>query len=287
MSAWEPEGRRFTVSRGDQSLAGEALGEGPLVVLLHGITASRRYVVHGSKLLPRMGFETLTYDARGHGDSGPAPQGSGYTYAEMSADLGAVLEAEAVDRAAVLAGHSMGCHTIAAFALRNPQRLAGIVLIGPAYPGVPSPDEALANWDQLADGLERGGVEGFLAAYERQGLDPEWHDTLIRVARERLLTHRHPEAVAQAMREVPRDAPFDGLEELEFLELPALVVASHDQADPGHPHAVAEAYAQRIPGAQLISEQQGESPRAWQGGRLSRDIGRFCEQPEVAGRLRG
>jgi pimeloyl-ACP methyl ester carboxylesterase len=287
VSAWDPEGRLFTVSRDGQALAGEALGEGPAVVLLHGITASRRYVVHGSKLLPRKGFETLTYDARGHGDSSPAPEGSGYTYGEMSADVGAVLDAEAAGRAPVLAGHSMGCHTAAGFALRNPDRLAGIVLIGPAYPGLPSSDEALASWDELAEGLERGGIEGFLAAYERQGLDPEWRDTLIRITRERLLTHRHPDAVAQAMREVPRDVPFDGLEELEFLELPALVVASHDEADPGHPHAVAEAYAERLPRARLAGETEGESPLAWQGGRLSREIARFCEQPEVAERLAG
>jgi pimeloyl-ACP methyl ester carboxylesterase len=285
MSAWDPEGRRFMVSRDGQALAGEALGEGPPVVLLHGITASRRYVVHGSKLLPRRGFEAITYDARGHGESSPAPEGSGYTYRELSADLGAVLDAEAAGRVPVLAGASMGCHTVAAFALRDPQRLAGIVLIGPAYPGVPTSDEVLASWDELADGLERDGIEGFLAAYERQGLGSEWRDTLIRITRERLLTHRHPEAVAQAMREIPRDVPFDGLEELEFLELPALVVASHDEADPGHPHAVAEAYAERLPHGGLVGEAEGQSPLAWQGGRLSRAIARFCDQPEVAERL--
>jgi hypothetical protein len=66
--------------------------------------------------------------------------------------------------------------------------------------------------------------------------------------------HRHPEAVAQALREVPRSPPFESLDELEFLDLPTLVVASHDRADPGHPYAVAEAYATRLPRARLISE---------------------------------
>ena len=89
------------------------------------------------------------------------------------------------------------------------------------------------------------------------------------------------------MRQVPRDVPFDGLSELEFLDLPALVVASHDEADPGHPHSVAEAYAARLPRARMISEEPGQSPLAWQGGRLSREIAAFCEEPEVAGRLAG
>ena len=47
--------------------------------------------------------------------------------------------------------------------------------------------------------------------------------------------------------EVPRSSPFDDLAELELLDVPALVVASHDEADPGHPYAVAEAWAERLP----------------------------------------
>lgn len=286
MSAWDSDGRRFTAERDGQTIAGETIGEGPAVILLHGVTASRRYVVHGSKLIPRRGLRAIAFDARGHGDSSPAPDGAGYTYDEMVSDLDAVIDAQAGEGPVVLAGHSMGAHTVAAYALRRPERLAGVVVIGPAYPGLPTSEEVLVSWDELADGLERGGVDGFLAAYEAHGLDPEWRDTLIRITRERLRTHRHPEAVAEAIREVPRDVPFDGLEELEFLDLPALVVASHDEADPGHPHAVAEAYAARLPNARLISEDEGQSPLAWQGGRLSRKIVRFCEQAEVAERLR-
>ncbi|HEV2726871.1 MAG TPA: alpha/beta fold hydrolase, partial [Solirubrobacterales bacterium] len=54
------------------------MGEGPPVVLCHGITATRRYVVHGSRMLERGGFRTVAYDARGHGKSDPAPAGEGY-----------------------------------------------------------------------------------------------------------------------------------------------------------------------------------------------------------------
>lgn len=275
------EPRPFEVERGGQVLAGEAIeaaeaGAGPSVVLLHAITASRRYVVHGSKLLPRRGLTTVSYDARGHGESSPAPEGAGYRYNELVADVGAVCDATVGERRVVLAGSSMGAHTAVAFALRHPQRLAGLVVIGPAYNGLPASDETLKSWDELADGLESDGVEGFLRAYERQGLDPQWRDTLIRITRERLEAHRHPGAVARAMREVTRDQAFDDMSELEFLDVPALVVASHDEADPGHPHGVAAAYAARLPQARLISEDPGASPLAWQGGRLSREIAAFC-----------
>ena len=66
-------------------------------------------------------------------------------------------------------------------------------------------------------------------------MSDEWRDTLLRIARERLSRHRHPEALAEAMRVVPRSLPFEGMTELESLDVPALIVASHDEADPGPP----------------------------------------------------
>jgi hypothetical protein len=49
---------------------------------------------------------------------------------------------------------------------------------------------------------------------------------------------------------------------------------------------VAEAWADALPNAGLIGEGEGESPLAWQGGRLSREIAAFCETPAVAERHR-
>jgi pimeloyl-ACP methyl ester carboxylesterase len=267
------------------TLAGEEVGpaDAAAIVLLHGLTATRRYVVHGSRALEREGHHVIAYDARGHGESDPAGDGV-YGYPQLASDLGAVLDGAVGAGRAVLAGHSMGAHTAAAFALASPERVAALVLISPAVQGGSPTAESLAAWDALADGLERDGVEGFLAAYD-QGLDPDWRDVLLRITRDRLSAHRHPQAVAAALRQVPRSVPFDGLDSLERLELPALVVASHDEADPGHPYEVAQAWADRLPDSRLISEEPGASPLAWQGGRLSRAIAAFCEEPAVRGRL--
>jgi len=262
---------------GSPAIAGEEVGEGPPVVLLHGLTATRRYVVHGSVALARRGRRIILNDARGHGASPPAPDGEGYGYERLAADLDRVLEQRCPGERAVLAGHSMGAHTAVALALSRSVELAGLVLVCPAFMGDPPSEEGLAYWDALADGLERGGVDGFVDAYD-QGLNPEWRETVLRITRERLGRHEHPEAVARALREVPRSLPFEGIAELEFVDLPTLVVASRDEADPGHPYAIAEEWARRIPGAELISEDPGSSPLAWQGGRLSRVIADFCER---------
>src|SRR5919198_38614 len=222
----------FRVERSGGVLAGEALGEGAPIVLLHGVTATRRYVVHGSQALARAGFRQLGYDARGHGRSDPAPEGEGYAYAHLVADLDEVAAAEIGERRFVAVGHSMGAHTAVAYALERPDRLAALVLAGPAYAG--SIDAAaIEGWDRLADGLRRGGVDGFMEAFDRN-LDPRWRETVLRFTRQRMLEHLHPEALVRALREVPRSAPFEAMSELEFIDVPALIVASHDVADPGH-----------------------------------------------------
>lgn len=282
-AAGEPA--EFRVEREGRELAGESLGAGRPVVLLHGVTATRRYVVHGSKALARAGHRQVVYDARGHGQSDPAPKDEGYGYPRLVDDLEVVAESELGDEPFVLAGHSMGAHTAVAYALDHRERLAGIVVIGPVDVGSIDP-EALARWDRLADGLEQGGVEGFVEAFDRN-LDPRWREAVLRITRQRLGGHRHPLAVAQAMRDVARSSPFEAMSELELLDVPALVVASHDAADPGHPYAVAAAYAQTLPRARLISEDEGSSPLAWQGGRLAREIAAFCDEPEVVRRAGG
>jgi pimeloyl-ACP methyl ester carboxylesterase len=270
--------RAFTAGNG-LAIHGEAVGKGSPVVLCHGITATRHSVIHGSRALERAGHAVIAYDARGHGESEPAPPGEGYGYAALVSDLESVVDTVVGERRFVLAGHSMGAHTAIAYALRHPQRLAGLVVIGPAYDGTIS-TESLAYWDGLAGALEESGIDGFVAYIDRvQGIDPAWRDSVLRFTRERMLRHRHLDAIVTALREVSRSRPFEGLESLAPIDVPALVVASHDAADPGHPYAVAAAYAERLPRARLISEGEGESPLAWQGGRLSRAIAEFAAQP--------
>lgn len=279
------EPKPFEVASSGVELAGEEVGEGHAVVLLHGLTATRRYVLHGSALA-RAGYRLVSYDARGHGESSPAPEGGGYGYDALADDLRVVLSDRAPGGKQILVGHSMGCHTAVAHALDHADEVAALVLGGPVTLGIPATDEVLAGWDRLADGLERGGIDGFMEAYEADlKSDPAWTETALRITRERMKLHRHPEGVVRALREVPRSLPFEGLEELETLDVPALVVASYDEADPGHPYAIAEAWAERLPAGRLVSEEPGKSPLAWQGGRLSRVIADFLDEPRVKERL--
>ena len=280
----EPKERHHEVEANGVTLSVEELGEGPPIVLLHGLTATRWYVVLGSKLLARHGFRLVSYDARGHGESSPAPDPDAYEYRDLVEDLCALVDRTGSEKV-VLAGNSMGAHTAMAYALQFPERVAALVQITPSYQGRPREGvEELARWQRLADGLARGGVEGFMEAYEPT-VPERWRETVCKVTRQRLERHRDTRALADALRVVPKSLAFEGMEELDGLAVPTLVVGSRDEADPGHPLAVAEEYAERLPDAELALEEGGKSPLAWQGAQLSRAIEDFVRRktPQWAG----
>ena len=258
------------------TLSGSEDGDGSPVVLLHGLTATRRYVVMGSRALERSGHRVIAYDARAHGKS---DGGDDYSYERLANDLLAVLDDRGIDRA-VLAGASMGAHTLTRFALEHPGRTAALVIMTPAYN--PERDPGLERWDRLAEGLRSGGVEGFVEAYGTPKVPEKWHETINRVLHQRLSAHEHPEALADALSAVPRSRPFESWDELSAIEAPTVVVASRDEVDPEHPFAVGERYAQAIPGARLVTEDEGASPLAWQGAQVSKVIAEVADSAAAA-----
>jgi 3-oxoadipate enol-lactonase len=256
-------------------LAGETAGDGPPVVLLHGLSATRRNVVQGSRALLRRGYRLIAYDARGHGASSRAPS---YSYADLIEDLEAVLASFGVERAAFV-GSSMGAATAMTFAMRHPERTAAVVQITPAYNGAARTGNVDDGaWDAMATGLEEGGVEAFVDVAQPAGAGEGWKRIAREAIRQRMERHEHPLEVAQALRSMPRSLAWDGLDALREVEVPVLIVASRDEMDYLHPLAIAEQYAGLLPNAELVVEDEGKSPLAWQGARLSNVIADFLER---------
>ena len=89
---------------------------GTTVVLAHGWTELLSYWTYVINALVARGYRVVAYDLRGHGQSEPAVGGD-YAMRRFGEDLEAVLVAAAPDgRRAVVAGHSLGAMSIAAWA---------------------------------------------------------------------------------------------------------------------------------------------------------------------------
>jgi pimeloyl-ACP methyl ester carboxylesterase len=105
-------------------------GEGPPILLSHGVTLSVRTWVKQMDSLPAAGFRAIAFDHRGHGASTVGAEG--HTLDTLADDMHCVLEGMDL-RDAVLVGHSMGGVAAQLFCLRHPdvaaERLAGMVLL--------------------------------------------------------------------------------------------------------------------------------------------------------------
>jgi pimeloyl-ACP methyl ester carboxylesterase len=268
--------------RGSVTLAGEETGEGTPIVLVHGLSATRRNVVQGSRHLAGRGYRLIAYDARGHGASSPAPDPADYEYSDLVGDLEAVLADLDVERP-VLAGSSMGAATVMTYALEHPERVRAMIQITPAYNGAGRTAEPVEpdQWERFADALDEGGVEGFIEISQPDDLPERWRDVAKEATRQRLERHEDIRAVAAALRVVPYSQAFDGLDKLESLELPTLVVGARDEADWLHPLEIAEEYARRLSNSELVMEDEEDTPIAWQGARLSGVIGDFLARNGV------
>lgn len=134
----------------------QQVGDGPDVVMVHGITGN--LAVWHLQLVPALSdrFRVLTYDLRGHGYSGTPP--SGYTPDDMADDLLGLLDGLELERPA-LVGHSYGADITLYFAARHPDRVNQVVAIEPALPALEDlrAHDGWAGWRYWVAALERAG----------------------------------------------------------------------------------------------------------------------------------
>ena len=100
-------------------------GDGPAVVFVHGMGTNRRQFESQAAALSDE-FTTVTYDVRGHGDTGGSGEPT-YTMELYAADLHALLAALDLGPV-VVCGLSMGGCVAQVYAAEHPERVAGVVL---------------------------------------------------------------------------------------------------------------------------------------------------------------
>lgn len=111
----------------------QCMGQGPDVVLIHGITATM--AMWHLKIVPGLtkDYRVITYDLRGHGYSDIPP--TGYTSADMASDLYALLDYLQIERA-YLVGHSFGGAIALHLAALYPERIGGAAIADAGIPAL-------------------------------------------------------------------------------------------------------------------------------------------------------
>jgi len=143
---------------------------GPLpIIFLHAGVADRRmWSKQLSALAPA--FEVIAYDRRGFGETRSADEPFSH-----AGDLAALLDHYQFPRV-MLVGASQGGRIAIDFAISNPDRVAGMVLIAPAVSGessngYPHPGAVLALIDQIEGAEQSEDLETLNALEARAWLD--------------------------------------------------------------------------------------------------------------------
>lgn len=111
---------------GAARLAYQQLGEGPDVVLIHGLATSRAFWYVGLAQRLKTDYRVTLFDLRGHGYSERTD--SGYTATDMADDLRALLDHLAIDQAHIV-GHSYGGGVGLEFAVAYPERVTDLAVL--------------------------------------------------------------------------------------------------------------------------------------------------------------
>ncbi len=143
---------------GDHSLWVESQGSGPPhFVCLHGLVDTLA-VWDGLRGSLAARGQVVCFDQRAHGKS-DAPPGP-YRREDLAEDLLGLLDGAGIERA-VLVGHSMGGIVSLTAALRHPDRVAGLLLIGTAS----QCNQKVAAWyERIARAGESDGPKGLARA---------------------------------------------------------------------------------------------------------------------------
>jgi pimeloyl-ACP methyl ester carboxylesterase len=163
------------------TLAFNRFGDGPPLLILHGLLGSSRNWQGIGKQLGRR-FGVLTVDLRNHGRS---PWSEEMTYPAMAADLAQLIEAE-IGGAVGIVGHSMGGKAAMALALMWPELVERLVVA------------------DIAPVTYSHSFSGYLAAM--QAIDPAGID---RAAADRALASTIPEPPIRAflLQNLEREGP--------------------------------------------------------------------------------
>jgi pimeloyl-ACP methyl ester carboxylesterase len=232
---------------GGGTIAYEVIGEGPLVVLAHGMGDSREAYRFVAPRLAAAGYRVAAVDLRGCGES--SAQWPAYSRTDIAGDLLAVIRH--LGGPAVLVGHSIsgGAATIAA--AQAPDLIVGVVELAPftRKGSIKLSDLRFRSYRRGAFRLLGAGLLGSVPLWlsyldvAYPGVKPaDWTDRRTRI--EAMM--REPGRM-KAMQKMGQSAPSDAGAQLANVRGPALIVEGSLDPDWVDPRAEGEAIVGELP----------------------------------------
>lgn len=149
---------------GDVELPVYKAGDGRKhLVFAHGLQGLGSRALGGNQPLIDAGWSVACFDQRGHGDATPIFDASRYAPDAMGEDLWAVADAAGFDRCWI-GGGSMGAATSFRAAVQRPERVEGLIQVGPAFGNMEH--QAVWLFDQIANQLRDKGISGMVELWK-------------------------------------------------------------------------------------------------------------------------
>ncbi len=251
--------REFFFESEGMRLGAKEAGEGPAIIMLHGGMADHRAalpLVAPLRERYRIIVPDLRWCCKGQGS---AP----LTFEGLAADVRALLTHVHVDTA-VVGGMSSGAGAAIAFALANPSRVEGLVLVTPCYAG--EEEGYTAQQEEIFSGMDAVASR---APAEGVGVLRPLYENLPAPIRQKALamteTFDGPSVAATSRFIASGTQPFRTAADLATVDVPTLLVRGDD---PVHPAEVSDLYARMLPRCHSVSVASQDIPTA---------IGNFCD----------
>jgi pimeloyl-ACP methyl ester carboxylesterase len=262
----------------DGRIAYDVQGSGPLVVMVPGMGELRSSYRFLAPAIAAAGYRVVTTDLRGHGesDAGFPSYGDEATASDISALIDEVGQRRAP---AVIVGNSLAAGAAVIVAARHPERVSGLVLVGPFVRNPPGnavmtaiframtmPLWAAAAWraymPMLYAGRKPDDFDAYRAAVHASMRRPAYRKAFS-------LTTRQTDHAPAAAR-------------LAEVQAPVLLVMG--ERDPDFPEPAVEAHwvADALGGRVVIVPDAGHYPQAQQPESTSRAVLAFLAE-SVAG----
>lgn len=253
------------------TIAYDVTGDGPLVVLAHGMGDSRhsyRFVVPG---LVAAGYRVANVDIRGCGDS--STDWAGFSRTDIARDLVAVVRH--LGGPAVIVGQSISGGAATVAAATAPDDIAGVVELAPFtraqsfdLVGLLRNRRHRAGTVQLGKVMMSGSLSGWLAYLDIAipTKPTDWADERRRIE----TTLRQSERMA-VLRAMTKTTPADAGAQLANVRCPVLVVEGGADPDWADPRAEGQRVVDDLPnglGELAVIDEAGHYPHAETPGRV-------------------